>query len=466
MASPILKALASGYSADMIVKMLIKQFPQHASKIQQAVNMGFGPADILKYLVGGRKELMNDKSSLTEHEKSANLDEQRRGNVEKAALGVGAAGLAGIAGIGMLGRTAAQALPSTIPPIQPIPPAGIPTTQQAINQQAIQRAVPGTGIPQPTSQIAAQSAMQPQQPVPPNAAQPSLQPQQAISGAQAIPQPNQSVQLAQKANLMPHIEELQKRYQDPKQIAALLYQSFPKEMKKLQEDAGKPMEEVIADIVQTAQRSSESPASSSSEGRLIGSEVVTKNGDIGKISKISGETGQLETEEGKKGAKLSEIEKITPEVNDVLENYKRLINSLPEEYKSQPLNFIGYDPERKKLSFRYNTGDQYVYENIPEEEAQAIANALHVAKTEGEGFYGSWSPGDPSRGAGAHKLIMELQKKYGGKGKEYSAKFKTLYDYMALPKQLLKEEMEREKIKKKEEKENERRKKKAKKGTS
>lgn len=480
MVAPVLNALASGYSSKIIIQMLMKQFPQHASKIQDAVNLGFGPKEILKFLVGGRKGLA-DEGFLTEHEEAAGRREQRSENVNRAALAAGAGAL------GIVGALGLQGLPIQQPPVLPTQQA-IPqqTVQQGINQQAINRAVPNTGIPQSTSQIAAQAAIQPQ-------ATPTPQPNQPPP---IVPQGKPALQIAQELNLMPHIQSLSKNYQDPKHVAAILYSQFPKEMQQFQKEAAKPMEEAIAETMQSIPKEQNAPIQPQRkpatlqnvkelnelfikskemnknfphslddiihrnlevtpeeakeyarifENPEVGSKVITPSDEIGEIEKISGKTAQIKTEDGKIGAPLEKALPVTEEFNDVLDNYKKLIESIPEEHKSAVVNFIGYDPDRRKLSVRFHGGDQYNYEDLDEEDVKKIADAFHLAKTSGENMYGAWSPNDPSRGAGIHKLVKELQAKYGGKGKEYSAKFKTLYDYLALPKQMLAEEEKRKK---------------------
>lgn len=449
-------AASHGYDKIAMLTMLMQKNSKISSAVQKAAAAGYTIDQIMKII----ERLSPDdlrKTIGNQNESAENI--YRKGNklppgiADLLKTGAAAAGVLG--GIGAISssfpkeqqQTVTPSIPQ-IPPNQPqqaLPaPQNSNPLQQGMQQQAVQRAIPYAGIPQSTQQIATQAAQQPQAPMP------------------IVPKVN-SLELVQKANLMPHIQALQKNLQDPKQISGVLFTQFPKEMQQLQKEAAKPMEDVIAEAMQAMPQQQEIKqpvqASQAVEPKQIeqslqqtemqpeklskGSKVVTPSGEIGEIERISGNTAQMKGEDGKFGAKLDKIEPITPEVTDVLENYKRLIESIPEEYKSGPLNFIGYDADRRKLSFRYNSGDQYVYEDIPEDEANAIAEALHMAKTTGQNFYGSWSPGDPSRGAGAHKLIMELQKKYGGKGKEYSAKFKTLYDLLALPKQLLAEENKR-----------------------
>lgn len=463
--NPILQALNTGYKAKDILDYLSKMDPGLASKIALGLSAGHTVEDILRYVYRGGKRIsqfLPDETKDTGNEFEDAIYKVHPGakNIGKSALAVGGAALAGNALKNYLTSDAtSNILPSgdqtQIESQTQQAPLQIPQQtdqlQQGMQQQAIQRAT-GVGIPQSTQQIATQAAMQPQAAVP-SPAQPSP----------IVPQGKPALQLVQEANLLPHIQSLQKNIKDPKAIAGVLYNQFPQEMKKLQQKAGKPMEDVIAEALQgmpientpvnppdeqlntpsveeikplPKERPLEKIEEPEEKPLGIGSQVITPSGEIGEIERISGKTAQIKTDSGKVGSPLDKVIEAPEEYHDVLSHYEKLIASIPEDQRSAVLDYMGYDPERKKLALRFHTGKQYAYENIPEDIAEKIANAMHTARTEGGNIYGAWSPGEASRGSGVYDLIKELQSKYG-KGQEYTAKFDTLYDYFALPKQLL-----------------------------
>lgn len=132
MNSSILKALSAGFSSKQVVDFLLRKFPQHSEKIQTAISMGFSPAQILKHLSGGRKEINREIDTLTEHEKTSQQDIQRRSNVNQGAFNLGASALGAYA-LSRAVPTAVQALGGiSSPPISPSPiqPTGpLPTTE-------------------------------------------------------------------------------------------------------------------------------------------------------------------------------------------------------------------------------------------------------------------------------------------------------------------------------------------------
>lgn len=173
-------------------------------------------------------------------------------------------------------------------------------------------------------------------------------------------------------------------------------------------------------------------------------QVITPEGDIADVIDQPGKTSKVSIDGKEKVYGTDDLVPVPDNEDEILNLYERLIQAIPEGERSSVLNWVGFDPDRKKLSVRFHSGDAYNYEDIPDEFVKKLEEAGFLAKTTGGNYFGQWAEGEASRGAGLHKLIMELQKLYGGKGKEYSAKMKTVYSYLGPAETKLKEKLERE----------------------
>lgn len=262
------------------------------------------------------------------------------------------------------------------------------------------------------------------------------------------PAPNENIEGQQQPNASEQNQQ-QDNAQNDLQPTGVLNQENP------------PQEQIIEQLPeQTSKQKSEKPPLEK------GSTVITPDGDFGKVEDLPGKTAKIDVDGKKRIIDTEDAIQIPENEDELLDLYERLIAKLPEEYKSGPLNWVGYDPERNLMSVKFHNGDQYTYEDIPPEFVERIRKADFLAKTTGNNYYGAWEQGKSSRGAGIYALIQDLQKHYGGKGKEYTAKFKQVYSYFEHPEKLLKEKQNRQKELAKEQKKNEREEKKKRKGTA
>ena len=168
-------------------------------------------------------------------------------------------------------------------------------------------------------------------------------------------------------------------------------------------------------------------------------EVMLPNGELGNIKGKDAKGLLVESDGHVK--KYSEDDVIKPPMpeKDLGDLYEDLVKAIPEEAKSSMINVAGYDPNHNEFIFMPHDGALYVYKDIPQEFADKLQAAMFKAKTTGENLYGAWAEGEESRGAGLSALIKELQKLYGGKGKEYTRKFEKVFDYFELAKKAYKE---------------------------
>jgi len=185
----------------------------------------------------------------------------------------------------------------------------------------------------------------------------------------------------------------------------------------------------------------ESAPTTETQGNL----VLTPQGDIGEIKSTNKGIASVDVGGKIKTRKESELEKIPINQPDLADLYENLVKAIPEQARSSVINFAGYDADANELIFRPHNGAAYVYKDIPKEFADKLKNSMFKAKTTGENFYGAWSAGEGSRFAGLSQLIRDLQKQYGGKGKEYVRKYETLVDLLAEPEKAKREKKKKEK---------------------
>lgn len=427
MTALITKALSSGFTSSQVVKMLIKQFPQYKEQIEKALAIGYGADKILQQITKNKKgQPTISNEFLTESEKQAKLERENKGTRNKIA---GATALAaGTAAATAFMPGAAQAALGGIQGIlggsQPAQPQGPQSTPSPMEQ------TPGQTI---GAQVQAPGGV-PNVPAPPQEQQPQ------------IPQVD-SQAIVKQMGLEGQIENLRKAGNDLEAIAAGVEASMRPEQKKwLQSQTQAPVSEIIKDYVsKTAQEMPKEPIK-----LKIGSEVITPNGDIANIEALPGKTAKT-LSDGK--SSIHETEDLIPvpeNKDEILSIYDKLIQAIPESARSTMVSAIGYDPKNNKAQVKFHDGTSYIYEDIDEEDVNSIINLENLAKTTGGNYFGVYFEGEPSLGAGMSKLIKRLQEKYGGKGKEYSGKFKEVYSLYAIPegKRREREKAEREAKKK------------------
>lgn len=180
-----------------------------------------------------------------------------------------------------------------------------------------------------------------------------------------------------------------------------------------------------------------------------GSKVITPSGDFAEIEDLPGKTAKVNVDGKQEVLDSDDLTAVPENEEEILSLYEKLIAKIPENLRSSMLNWVGYDPERNILQVKFHNGSSYTYENIPAEFADKLKDVQFLAKTTGGNYYGNWETGENSRGAGVSALIKELQKTYGGKGKEYSAKFNEVYSFLGLPEEKLREKLKNEREAKK-----------------
>lgn len=418
--SSFYQALESGYSPEDILKYLSKAIPQFSSSIKKANRAGYTAQQILGLL--SKNFDTENRRGMSESERhSAN----RRSDAERTKFGLKAAGAAVALPIaGFAARTAlSRALPSALAP--------------SVSQS------PGTISPSISNANAGNiPALEEMQKVLPGQMPSSILPQQTPVSPTNIPQVTQNVQpevkttnipeLITKFGLKQHIDKLSENYKNPKQIAAVLYNRFPKEMKELQKESGKPMEDAIEDYL-SQNKPIEQPINIKEEQPTIAkNETVASSQGIGEVKEIR--NGKALVEVNGKLHKINEDELIQsplPE-KDLADLYDDLIQGIEKKsgkQVSRNVEWAGYDPKSNELAYKPHGSDRlYHYDEISPEDVELLTSFLTKRKSTGENFIGAWQAGTESPiGAAMYQLIKKLQSERGGKGNEYKNRFETIY---------------------------------------
>lgn len=443
--NPIFEALEEGHSPEEVIAYLSRMMPQMVPAIKKATRSGYSIQQILGFL--SKNFDQEDRTGMSESERHA---ANRRADAERTKFGLKMAATAVAAPMAAYAARSAlsRALPSSLTnilnptpsPTSPQPPGAPQPPQQAL--PSIPGAVAGG---QPPS---VPPSPQPQGPSPIS----TVSSQPPIVQPSTIPQPPQTPQdqgistnasqvLAGHGGAKMKIDELAKSGNGPEEISAY-FEKFNKGTKKrLEKEAGQPFEKIVEDyIAQNPPAQAEAkevieptaPEAAEAEPEPIkkADTVATPQG-IGEVKEIR--NGQAIVEVDGKLHKVKEEElEASPlpekDLADLHDDLMRGIEAETGEEISRMVDFAGYDPVKNRLAFLPHTGALYTYENISPEDVALLTDILSVRKTSGENFIGAWKAGSKSPiGAAMSKLIQKLQAEAGGKGKEYSGKFETVY---------------------------------------
>lgn len=484
----ITSALSQGFTAKQVIDFLLRQFPSHGKQIQKALSSGYTAEQVLKFLGGGRKALASDIPEMgTEHSRSRKMDIGRRQQVSE---GLGKA--AGLAGVGIAGGLAA------------------PMAAQALQRAAPQLLGPGSILPKGSSAIQNQLPPTSQQtpPVMPNIQSPSTQ-QPPVSPSipnQAPPVQPEGIsnisEIVNKLGLAKHIEEFSKNVKDPKGVAALLYNKFPKEMQKLQKEAGKPMEDVIAEymgsqpeavkqldiettpesapIKETEMKALPGESTAKVQSRLKlnyaeaaelvkqrdsqektsevepikiekGSLALSPQG-VGEVKEIRNGKAIIEVDGKKHQVSEDELEKPKYTEDEIADAYDRMFEMIPEEYRSGYIQWAGYNEDENSLGYIPRGGKYEKIYDITPEEAQMIKEGKGIARTSGEEREGIWVVGEDTRGGVISQIVHDRRRKHEAvkkqqlefpldlpKAEKSDRGMKPIFDELSYPRELSKE---------------------------
>lgn len=435
----ISSALGAGHSIKQILKYLSQHNPQMASQISSALNAGHTAEHVLNYISRHEKSIGKLISEKQEKRPSENLYKTAQTSLHPSLVGAAKFAGATAATIGgglALSRAIPQILQTGIgqniptgptSPNQPNPQ----TPQSPISPQGNLGAQQNQGQP-----ISTQSIFPSQPPVAGNI------PQQA-QAVQPEVKPINVSEIINKHGLAKHIEELSQNVKDPKAIAAILYNKFPKEMKKFQEEAGKPMEEAIAEYMQTNVKpldievtnekapivNQEEVEASSVESeskeldvsqeapKIEAGQTVASPQGVGEVKAIRNGKAIIEVNGKKHQVDEDELESEPEEVRDAKFDFDP--STIPEDLRSAPLNEVYLPHDRRHITVKYNAGlkpIRYIYFRKDEKPLSTdyinkIVQGVQLPISSGLNFWGAWdaSKSDSRGSANYHELVSNSQ---------------------------------------------------------
>lgn len=471
--SSFFEALEQGYTPDQVLGYLSKSIPQMGSLIKKAQRSGYPAQQILGFL--SKNFDTEDRTGMSTSERYAS---NRRSDSERTKYGLQLAGAA--IATPLAARAAQSALSRAIPSsLQALIPGGSGASPGPSNPTSLgathplgTESVPTQGVaPQGTQTQVSSSSQPPISPSIPNQASP-IQPEEISN----IPE------LIKKHGFERQIEEVSKNVKDPKGVAAILFNKFPKEMQALQKEAGKPMEDVVAeymgsqpeavnqpDVEPTPEAAptpeiemkalpGESTAKVQSRLKLNYAEAaeLVKQRDsqektpefeplkIEKGSLAASPQGVGEVKEIRNGKAIIEVDGKKHQVNEdeliqspipekdlgeLFEEMQAEIEKQTGQEISRNVEYAAYSPENNELLYKPHSGGFYVYDNIEPEVADELVNLLTLRRSSGNNYIGPWVKGTKSPiGSRMYDLIKKLQAERGGKGNEYRGKYQTIYD--------------------------------------
>lgn len=457
------QAMLFGYTAKQILNFVSNKIPSMKAGLQAARNSGFDEEKILKFLIN---KIPHNKEAVAEQEtendrylknigiKTKKEREATRNKFLQGALGVGSGALAAYG--------LAKAIPSAISSL-----SNMPQTAQAAGQTAAGSVGAATSPPQvatsPVQGVVGQIPAAPagglqlpsgsqtnqvQNIVVPQSSQPPVSPsnitqQNTIEQYQGITNPKEFLE---KKGVLDQVDDSLKRGNNPLQVATELgikktgrarvdqellsnIEAYAKEAK------AEPQEQKMLEPEgEKLDVSKEELEVEPEETKPIekGSTIATKSG-IGTVQSISGNNALVEENGKVKQVKIDDmIQSPLPE-KDLADLYDDLIKGIEKhtgKQVSRNVEWSGYDPNTNELAYKPHGSDRlYVYDDIGKEDVEILTNFLTKRKSTGDSFIGAWEAGTESPiGAAMYQLIKRLQAERGGKGKEYSGKFETIYD--------------------------------------
>lgn len=382
--NPIANALMNGFTAKEVIDFLVKSNKELAPKINKAIEQGYTPEQIVKYLGGYQSSKPQTgsqpfaarsalKPGYTEQERARIASEYRPplqrnvGNVLGSAI-ENAPMLAGVAGLTYgFGRAAApvaqvignylsQRFGGPRNPTQPTTPGGGPQPQ------------PGPAPVQP----------------PPAGPTPA-------GGGGAPPSPGTGPQpspgLAKKTGFLSSI------VQGVAGVFGFRNKPLVNAVATIVEKTGQEVSDVYKELSQRFDVSTPEKATQAALNKL------------------------REIQEGQTAAKTpDQIVQEKEQETKTLERIKpaeEVQKALTKDLKSSVIRKTEYDPAKSLLKVVFNNSHTYTYDDVPEEIYNKLTEGAIPAKTKGENQYGRWWVGkQPSAGAAFNQLIKKAGYNY------------------------------------------------------
>lgn len=406
------QAFKAGFSADQIINFLSNSYPDLKPRIQAARKIGYSPQKIVSFLSNlFGADVLHGGTEAGQEMLSGEQASQKIKDIAEAGLAVG--GAIGLGKVLPKAKTAIQGLlggASQGPaPTSGSPPPGAPSSPIGPH--------PMGNAPVPSPSV--------------NAPVPTVPPVPPVS-----PELQKATEFLQNLEAENLVKEMAATGKTPQEIAAEVQTKMhPSTRKsylgKRTRGEERPIEEHIKNYLKTPEgllREDVVKFGKPEKGSL----VSTPTGIVGDVKDIKDKEALVESDGKLHKVKSDELISSPLPEKDLADLYEDLIKGVEkstEEEVSRNVNWAGYDPKTNTLAYLPHLGGLYTYENIDPEDAKLLTSVLNTRKTSGENFIGVWKAGTKSPiGAAMSKLIQKLQKEAGGKGKEYSHKFETLYN--------------------------------------
>lgn len=471
----ITKALTSGFTATQIIDFILKKFPTHSKKINEAKKLGFNAEQILSFLSGGKRNESSQEGK-TEYEQTREKDIRKRENIEKGALA--AATLAGTSALAPAAISATANLPpmiqslltpnpktrqQTTPQQPPVVPNNIQQTQQNITQP-IQNIQPEINLVQaeeylkknglldsvkdflsrgnPPEVVAAALGMK-------RSGRAEVDPE-LLKNIEAYAQ-KETKQTQEQASLESKGEKLDvtketieiNKVPDLGKMASGITDNFYsgvfdslKQGKDTFSGVKEPLIQKAKPLFDKGLIKSPEDLKKFANGELKDQQKIEKNATVaipqgvGEVKGIS--NGQALVEVDGKVHKVPE-EELETEPEDVIKTVQELLK-IPEVDRSSIVSLFTYDPDDKEMYIQFHNGETYKYFDVDSEKVFKVANKMGIPVTQGKNIFGAWSPEDKkSLGATLIKEIINDPKykkpKKGEKENPNYRQLETLYDY-------------------------------------
>lgn len=194
-------------------------------------------------------------------------------------------------------------------------------------------------------------------------------------------------------------------------------------------------------------------------GKIEKGSIVASAQGVGNLKEIR--NGQALVEFDGKLHKVDEKDLEPPlfSEEDIVKTYNDLMAMIPEEHKSGFIQWAGYDEDRNVLGFIPRGGKYEELKDITPQEAEKVKKGTGVARTTGETREGLWVIGEDTRGGVISQIIHDRRKKHKAEEeKQFKLPFdlakrekedkgmKPLFDEMAYPRNLSKEQDRQKKL--------------------
>lgn len=467
--NPIAQGLALGYTGQQLLSFITRIFPNIAPRISRAQNAGHSIDSILSFLEKSMDAETGNKGQSAQ--KTYAKNREKSDEISKTLAKTAIAGLGGFAAknalASLIGQGPAQSQqPPPQPPQNVYNPTPAPPTPPGLSPNGFPIRPPQPPIaPQPINPTNPSP-----NPVIGGSGQPAGNPIQTTPGQAPLspvppsPQITNVVQKLASSQMSQQINQLLGR-NPPNIVAQALKGMNKKAVEQIEKEANAPIEQVIEEYAKTIQQANteqppnqiqatneqpnqlppppeqqitqqpieqpinEQPIKEPPKEEVISKKIAfTPSGDFGEVESNNGKISKINVDGKTKTFNNDKLIESPYSEKDIGDLYDEMMSKIPEKDRSAAIFWAGYDEKANKLSFIPHGGSLYTYNNIPKEFAEKLKDSMFQAKTTGETTEGKWLAGGESRGAGLFKLIQELQKQYGGKGKEYEEKFESIFD--------------------------------------